>query len=93
MKDIITNLKEFFDIIIIDSPPVIAVTDAQILSTVVNGVIMVAAYGKAEKVALMKSKELIYKVGGKLLGVVLNKVPTDSQEYYYGNYYNEYESN
>jgi capsular exopolysaccharide synthesis family protein len=85
-KMLIKELKETFDIVLLDAPPVLAVTDAQILSTICNGVIFVAEYGQAEKNAIVMGKELIEKVGGKILGVVLNKVPTKSSNYYYYNY-------
>lgn len=91
MKNLLKDLKASFDIILIDAPPVLAVTDAQILSTLADGVIFVAAYAQSEKYAIVKAKELIDKVGSKLLGVVLNKVPDKSGRYYYGgNYYYNY---
>lgn len=72
------------------SPPVIAVTDAQILSTIAEGTLVVASYGTTEKFGLSKTKELLDKVGAKVLGVVINKVPEKSEHYYYGKYYNSY---
>jgi capsular exopolysaccharide synthesis family protein len=86
MKSFLEELKEYFDVILIDAPPVLAVTDAQILATLCQGVIFVAGYGQAEKHAVVRAKELIDKVGGKILGVVINKTPTDSKSYYYYNY-------
>lgn len=92
MKSMIQEFEKFFDIILIDSPPVLAVTDAQILSTLSDGVIILSAYGKSEKPALVKAKELIDKVGGKTIGVVLNKVPEQVDDYYYSKYYGYYSS-
>jgi capsular exopolysaccharide synthesis family protein len=86
MKNLITELKEYFDVILFDAPPVLAVTDAQILSTLCDGVMLIAAYGEAEKHAMVRAKESIEKVGGKILGVVINKVPNNSKSYYYYNY-------
>jgi capsular exopolysaccharide synthesis family protein len=86
MKALLTELTRIFDMVLIDAPPVLAVTDAQILSTIVNGTIIVSAYGKSDKHALLKAKENIEKVGGKILGVVINKVPEQANGYY-GKYY------
>lgn len=86
MKSFIEELHGYFDVILFDAPPVLAVTDAQILSTFCNGVVFVAGYGQAEKDAMLRGKELIEKVGGKILGVVINKVPQNSRSYYYYNY-------
>lgn len=90
MKAILQELSQVFDMVLIDAPPVIAVTDAQILATQVEGVLLVASYRQTEKMGLVKSKELLDKVGAKVLGVVINKLPEDAESYYYGKYYNSY---
>lgn len=90
MKSVLEGLHEVFDIILIDAPPVIAVTDAQILSTLAEGVLLIACYGQTEKKGLIKAKELLDKVGAKILGVVMNKVPEKAESYYYGKYYDGY---
>ena len=92
MRDFIEMLKKEFDFVLIDAPPVLAVTDAQILSTIADGVIFVASYGEAQKNALVDAKQLIDKVGGKILGVVFNKVP-EAASGYYGKYYKGYYAN
>lgn len=89
MRDFLEELKNEFDLVLIDAPPVLAVTDAQILSTVVDGVVFVASYGEAQKDAVMDAKQLIDKVGGKILGIVFNKVPEEVNGYY-GKYYKGY---
>lgn len=86
MRALIEELKGQFDVILFDAPPVLAVTDAQILATYCDGVVFVASFGQAEKQALITAKELINKVGGKLIGVVINKIPSNSRSYYYYNY-------
>ncbi|SHJ61483.1 capsular exopolysaccharide family [Clostridium cavendishii DSM 21758] len=90
MRKYINDFKEIFDLILIDAPPVLAVTDAQLLAVNVDGVVLISSYGKTEKKAIIKSKELIENVGGKVLGVVLNMVPTKANEYYYSKYYGHY---
>jgi capsular exopolysaccharide synthesis family protein len=90
MKSIIRQLTGSFDMVLIDAPPVIAVTDAQILATIAEGTLIVTSYGATEKFGLVKTKELLDKVGAKVLGVVINKVPEKSEHYYYGKYDNSY---
>ena len=89
MRAFIEELEGEYDLVLIDAPPVLAVTDAQILSTIVDGVIFVASYGEAQKNAVVDAKQLIDKVGGKILGIVFNKVPDESYGYY-GKYYKGY---
>ena len=92
MRDFIEELKREFDMVLIDAPPVLAVTDAQILSTIADGVILVASYGEAQKNALVDAKQLIDKVGGKVIGIVFNKVPEAASGYngkYYEGYYDK----
>ncbi|MDT8716514.1 CpsD/CapB family tyrosine-protein kinase [Clostridium sp. 19966] len=93
MRQVLSELQEAFDIVLIDAPPVIAVTDAQILSTLATGVLLVTSYGVTEKFGIAKAKELLDKVGAKVFGVILNKVPEKSENYYYGKYYYNYYKN
>lgn len=90
MKTMLDELKLVFDIVLLDTPPVIAVSDAQILSTLVNGVVFVFAYKSTPKNLIVKAKEAIDKVGGKVIGAILNKVPEKDSGYYGGKYYYNY---
>jgi capsular exopolysaccharide synthesis family protein len=83
MRLLLAKLQDLFDLILIDAPPVIAVTDAQILSTMADGVIIITSYGEVEKGALAKTKMLLDMVGARMLGLVLNKVPDHSKHHYY----------
>ncbi|KRF53055.1 capsular biosynthesis protein [Bacillus sp. Soil531] len=86
MAELLKEMREQFDMIIFDTPPILAVADAQILANQVDGTILVVSSGKTEKDAALKSKELLSNAQGKLLGVVLNnhKVEEDNYYYYYG---------
>jgi len=86
MKRLIKEFSEQFDIVLIDTPPVIAVTDAAILAQEVDGVILVLASGEVNKEYAQRAKELLDKVGAKILGAVLNKVEMKTSEYYYYTY-------
>lgn len=90
MKSLLEELEGLFDVVIIDSPPVIAVTDAQIISAISKGTILVAAYGQTEKSAILKAKELLVQVNAHILGVVINKVIENNQSRKYGKYYKKY---
>lgn len=87
MKFFLENALEEFDMVIFDTPPVLAVTDAQILGNLCQGTVVVVSSGKTEKDSLMKTKELLTSTNGRLLGVVLNnkKIDRNSNYYYYGN--------
>jgi protein-tyrosine kinase len=84
MEEVLAIATEQFDLVIFDTPPVLAVTDAQVLANQCNGVVLVVSSGKTENEAAVKAKELLVNANAKLLGVVLNnKEQKDSQYYYY----------
>lgn len=87
MKDLIGRLEQDFDHIIFDSPPVIAVTDAAILSDKVDGTILVIYAGQTNREALNRAKTLLDNVDAKMLGVLLNGVDVEGM---YGSYYYYY---
>lgn len=86
MKQFMERALEEFDLIIFDTPPVLAVTDAQILGNLCQGSVLVVSSGKTDKESLLKTKELLTASNGRLLGVVLNnkKVDKKGSYYYYG---------
>ncbi len=90
MKQFLQKVQEDYDRIFIDSPPVGHVTDAAILSTIVDGTILVAASGTVEVEAIKRAKELLEKVNANIVGVVLNKLDKNAQGNYYYYYYYYY---
>ncbi len=93
MDNLLKELSEKYDRIIIDTPPVLAVTDAVVLSSKVDGAILVVRSGETNQNAAAKVKEIIQSVGGsKLLGCVLSMVETGKSggSYYYYHYYGKY---
>jgi capsular exopolysaccharide synthesis family protein len=88
MKKLLRTLAENFDHVIIDSPPLLKVTDPVILSTLVDGVILVVHSGKSTREMLRRTRQELAIVGGKVFGVVLNNVDVKREAYYeyYGNY-------
>lgn len=89
MTTLLTSFKEHADIIIIDTPPVIAVTDAALLAPQVDGVVLVVASGQAKIEAAQRAKQMLLNGKAKILGTMLNMVEEDSQDYYYYYYYGE----
>lgn len=85
MKRIIEEIKNDYDYVLIDTPPVVVVTDGAIISTFCDGVILVCASGSIEIDLAKRAKENLEKVNANILGVVLNKLPLKSNSYY--NYY------
>ncbi|MGL4848045.1 MAG: CpsD/CapB family tyrosine-protein kinase [Clostridium sp.] len=83
MTKLLDDLAEIYDQVIIDSPPVNVVTDAQILATKVDGVIIVVAAGQTKKDSVVMAKESIEKVKGRVLGTVLNKLEVKRDQHYY----------
>jgi capsular exopolysaccharide synthesis family protein len=88
MKGLLRVLSENFDHIVIDSPPLLKVTDSVILSTLVDGVILIVHGGKSTGDVLRRTRQELSLAGAKIFGVVLNNVDTPQGEYYenYGNY-------
>lgn len=84
MKQILNEAAQAYDLVLIDSPPVIAVTDASVLAQSVDGVILVLAAGEVERENALRTKEQLKKVGAKILGIVLNKVKVKKHDYFYG---------
>ena len=72
MNALLEKAKDEYDLVIFDSPPVLAVTDAQVLSNLTNGVVLVISSGKTKIDAAKKTKELLENAKAKILGVVLN---------------------
>lgn len=88
MADLLELSRQKTDIIIIDAPPLLPVTDAVLLSQKVDGVIMVAETNNTKKEVFSRGLERLKQVNANVLGTVLNKYPVNKSSYYtYENYY------
>ncbi len=88
VRDIVGRLREQFDLVLIDSPPVLPVTDAAILSQYADATLMLAAAGQTRRGDLHRAVEKLDQVGTAILGIVLNKVTRQtSRDYGYGSGY------
>ncbi len=83
MTAFIEEMKKEFKYIILDTPPLQAVTDAQVLSTKADGVLLVVRAGSTKREMVFNSVDLIKKVQGKVIGTVLNGVENKKNNYYY----------
>ncbi len=95
MGDILGQLGNHLDMIVLDTPPVLVVTDAAVLATRVDGVLIVVKPGKTKQAAFRQAIEQLNRVGANILGVVLNDVEVKSSRYrysYYRNYYYTYQN-
>jgi len=94
MKDFIREAKRRYDFVFFDSPPIMGVSDASILASEVDLAVLVVQYRKYPQAMTLRAKQMVEKVGGTLLGVVLNNIniSQDSYYYYYSGYYYDYYS-
>ena len=92
MGEFLAEVEKSYDYVLVDSPPVLAVTDAAVLSTKMDGTIVVVESGKTETGHAMEALRNLQNVDAKIIGVILNKVKADGSRkygYYYSSYYEE----
>lgn len=92
MAKLVQDLRAEYDFILIDTPPILTVTDAAVLVSLSDGVVLVLRYGQASRNVVARASEILLRSGAHLLGVVMNAVDLRSSEYseYYGRAYNDY---
>jgi succinoglycan biosynthesis transport protein ExoP len=90
LADAIAELRKKFKFIVIDSPPIMAATDAVILSVQTDGVLLVVRSGETPKEAFTRTRDLLNSVKCRILGVVLNAVDSNAPDYYYSYRYYPY---
>ena len=83
MEQLMKDVEEEFDVVLFDSPPLLAVTDGQILASKCDGTILVVSSGKTETEQAVKAKELLNAANSHILGVVLNSKKMENSNYYY----------
>jgi capsular exopolysaccharide synthesis family protein len=90
LADAIAELRTKYKFVVIDSPPIMAATDAVILSVQADGVLLVVRSGETPKEAFTRTRDLLISVKSRLLGVVLNAVDASAPDYYYSYRYYPY---
>ncbi len=93
-KDLIAELFPLYSFILIDSPPVLGLSDSLVVSTLIDGVVMVTRAGNTPKDAAVQARKLLQGVNAKILGVILNGMTEadlkyGSYSYYYSHYYRD----
>lgn len=91
MKGLIGEVKQRYDFVFFDSPPIMGVSDASILASEVDLALQVIQYRRYPQPMNIRAKQMIEKVGGNLVGIVLNNINMSQEEgYYYSGYYQDY---
>jgi exopolysaccharide transport family protein len=90
MRKYLNELKERYSMIIFDSPPIMAVTDSIVLSTLVDDVLLVVWAGKTSREVVRRAVEQLRDVRANLIGAVLNNITVGQENYYYYQYYSSY---
>jgi polysaccharide biosynthesis transport protein len=89
MKKLLDILADQYDFLILDSPPILSVTDAAVLSTQVDGTLLVVRAYKARRNSIRQARELLQEVNANVLGSVLNAIPPKSEGYRFYYYYQD----
>jgi hypothetical protein len=94
MKEFFEEVRTRYDYVFFDSPPIMGVSDASVLASLVDMVVLVVQHRKYPQSMTLRAKQTVEKVGGNLLGIVLNNISInqDSYYYYYSGYYYDYYS-
>ena len=87
LRTMLDALKDRYDYVLMDSPPILGVTDAAILASEADGVLLVVQYRKYPKIISLRAKRMIENAGGHLMGAVLNNINIMRDDYYYYYHY------
>jgi capsular exopolysaccharide synthesis family protein len=92
MKELVDEVRNRYDFVFFDAPPIMGVSDASVLASLVDMALLVVQYRKYPQTMTLRAKQMVEKVGGNLLGIVLNNIniSQDSYYYYYSGYYYDY---
>ena len=83
MRDVLNELREQYDHIVIDTPPTLSVTDAVVMATCADSVVLVIRSGQTTRQALRRARDLLIRVNARIAGVLLNAADLKSADYYY----------
>lgn len=86
LDELMAEMRESYDYILFDSPPILSVTDSKILANRCDGTVLVVNTGKSEKISVEKARDSLATAKALILGVVLNNYPMNKENYYYHNY-------
>ncbi|MER5646576.1 polysaccharide biosynthesis tyrosine autokinase [Streptosporangium sp. NPDC002524] len=92
MREVLAQLSETYDMVIIDAPPVLPVTDAATLSALCDGTLLVTRHGKTRREHMVRAAELLASINARVVGTVLNFVPIKNSTYFGYEYEGGYEA-
>lgn len=87
MKSVVEQMKEDYDYILFDTPPILPVTDAAVMSSYIDGAVLVITSGEIKRDVAKKAKDALVAVNANILGVVMNKVTVEDRKSYQSYYY------
>jgi capsular exopolysaccharide synthesis family protein len=90
VRGLLEGLRKFYDWVVIDTPPVGAVSEPLTLAPMTDGVILVVGAEMVPRKAVLHTLERVHETGARILGVVLNRAQVDKHSYYYSHYYGHY---
>jgi succinoglycan biosynthesis transport protein ExoP len=90
MRNLLEAASSTFKYVIIDSPPIASFTDGVLISSIVDGVLLVVQGGRTSRQVVRRTRQMLQEIGAKIIGVVLNKIDVSSQGYYYQQDYKPY---
>ena len=90
MGEFVRTVKEQYDFIIIDSPPLLNVSDAHLISKVVEQTILVARSGVSTYDGVARAHQMLTSIHSSMLGIIVNAVDVKKENYYYSKYYRSY---
>lgn len=90
MRQVVDALRSHYEWVLIDTPPILAMADTPVLCPLVDGIVLVVGAEVSSRPTIQRAIDQIQSVGGKIIGVVLNKVDLERNSYYYSQYYGEY---
>jgi capsular exopolysaccharide synthesis family protein len=90
MRQVVEALRTHYEWVLIDTPPILAMADTPVLCPLVDGVMLVIGAEVSGRPTIQRAVDQIQGVGGKIIGVVLNRVNLERNSYYYSQYYGEY---
>ena len=90
MRNLLEAASSTFKYVTIDSPPIASFTDGVLISSIVDGVLLVVQGGRTSRQVVRRTRQMLQEIGAKIIGVVLNKIDVSSQGYYYQQDYKPY---
>jgi capsular exopolysaccharide synthesis family protein len=90
LRDVLKQLRQSYEWVLLDAPPILTIADTAILCPSVDGLVLVVAAERTARHAVQRAVEQVTTVGGRVVGVVLNRVDLERNSYYFGRYYGDY---